>query len=49
MNLSHGALFRAAIDANAIAYLQHFRSFHHKGIAVQKRVVAAKEDLSFSS
>jgi len=24
MNLSYGALFRAAIDANAIADLQHF-------------------------
>lgn len=47
MNFSHGSLFCARIDANAIAHLQHCR-FSSRQSVVLSEMVAPKLDFSFS-
>jgi hypothetical protein len=44
MNLFHGTLFRARIDANSIAGLQHFRYPLSYKDSILRRVVAAQGD-----
>jgi hypothetical protein len=47
MNLSYGAFFCAALNANAIADLQHFPFLPASKYSILRRMVAAKEDFSF--